>query len=166
MIRIISTISLLFLSTASFAEDYNEEFIFNEGSWKVAIWEYDYGGVSCAAGLITDEKEFFIEINPEEEYSIFGFWYEDEDINSKLERMTFSVDKNEAWYSSTPTIEDGSIFFYFKDADQKILEVIYEQIKTGNKMYHWNDDKKLIAEFDLAGAISSIEILLKCAQNI
>ena len=44
--------------------------------------------------------------------------------------------------------------------------MIYEQIKTGTKMYHWNDDKKLIAEFDLAGAISSIEILKKCAQNL
>ena len=93
MIRIILIIGLLFFSIASFAEDYDEEFIFNEGAWKVAIWKYDYGGVSCAAGLITDEKEFFIEINPEEEYSIFGFWYEDEDINSKLERITFSVDK-------------------------------------------------------------------------
>ena len=166
MIRIISIISLLFFSTASFAEDYDEEFIFNDGAWKVAIWEYDYGGVSCAIGLITDEKEFFIEINPEEEYSIYGFWYEDEDINSKLQRMTFSVDKNEAWYSSTPTIEDGSIYFYFRDADQNKLDVIYEQIKTGNKMYHWNDDKKLIAEFDLSGAISSIEILKKCVQDI
>ena len=116
-------------------------------------------GSSCAAGLLSDEKEFFIEINPEEEYSIFGFWYEDEEINSILERITFSVDKNEAWYSSTPTIEDGSIFFYFKDADQNKLDVIYEQIKTGNKMYHWNDNKKLIAEFDLSGAISSIKIL-------
>ena len=92
MIRIISIISLLFSSTASLAEDYDEQFIFNDGDWKVAIWEYDYGGVSCAAGLITDEKEFFIEINPEEEYSIFGFWYEDKDINSKLERITFCVE--------------------------------------------------------------------------
>tara|TARA_B100000282_G_C31643227_1_gene449507 strand:- start:159 stop:659 length:501 start_codon:yes stop_codon:yes gene_type:complete len=166
MIRIILTIGLLFFSIASFAEDYDEEIIFNEGAWKVAIWEFDEGGISCAAGLITDEKEFFIEINPEEGYSIFGFWYEDEDINSKLERMTFSVDKNESWYSSTPTIEDGSIYFYFRDADQKKLDVIYEQIKTGNKMYHWNDNKKLIAEFDLSGAISSIEMLKKCVQDI
>ena len=96
MIRIILIIGLLFFSIASFAEDYDEEIIFNEGAWKVAIWEFDEGGISCAAGLITDEKEFFIEINPEEGYSIFGFWYEDEDINSKLERMTFSVDKNES----------------------------------------------------------------------
>ena len=44
--------------------------------------------------------------------------------------------------------------------------MIYEQIKTGNKMYHWNDDEKLIAEFDLSGAISSIEILKKCVQDI
>ena len=66
MIRIISIISLLFFSIASFAEDYDEEIIFNEGAWKVAIWEFDEGGISCAAGLITDEKEFFIEINPEE----------------------------------------------------------------------------------------------------
>ena len=51
MIRIILIINLLFFSTASFAEDYDEEFIFNDGAWKVAIWEYDYGGVSCAAGL-------------------------------------------------------------------------------------------------------------------
>ena len=58
MTRIISIISILFFSTASLAEDYDEEFIFNEGAWKVAIWEYDYGVVSCAAGLITDEKEF------------------------------------------------------------------------------------------------------------
>ena len=166
MIRIILIISLLFFSTASFAEEYNEEIIFNEGAWKVAIWEFDEGGISCAAGLITDEKEFFIEINPEEEYNIFGFWYEDVEINSKLERITFSIDKNESWYSSTPTIEDGSIYFYFKDADQNILDVIYEQIKTGNKIYHWNNDKKLIAEFDLSGAISSIEILKKCVQNI
>ena len=166
MTRIISIISILFFSTASLAEDYDEEFIFNEGARKVTIWEYDYGGVSSAAGLITDEKEFFIEINPAEGYSIFGFWYEDEDINSKLETMTFSVDKNEAWYSSTPTIEDGSIYFYFRDADQKKLDVIYEQIKTGNKMYHWNDNKKLIAEFDLSGAISSIEMLKICVQDI
>ena len=166
MIRILSIISLLLFSTSSIAEDYDEEIIFNEGAWKVAIWEFDEGGISCAAGLITDEKEFFIEINPEEGYSIFGFWYEDEDINSKLERMTFSVDKNESWYSSTPTIEDGSIYFYFRDADQKKLDVIYEQIKTGNKMYHWNDNKKLIAEFDLSGAISSIEMLKKCVQDI
>ena len=166
MIRIILAISLLFISTPSFAEDYEEKIIYNEGSWKVAIWEFDEGGVSCAAGLITDEKEFFIEINPEEEYSIFGFWYEDEDINSKLERLTFSVDKNESWYSSTPTIEDGSIYFYFRDADQNKLDVIYEQIKTGNKMYHLNDDKKLIAEFELSGAIASIEILKKCVQNL
>ena len=167
MIRILSIISLLLFSTSSFAEDYDEEIIFNEGAWEVAIWEYDESGISsCAAGLLSDEKEFFIEINPEEEYSIFGFWYEDVEINSKLERITFSVDKNEAWYSSTPSIEDGSIFFYFKDADQNKLDVIYEQIKTGNKMYHWNDDKKLIAEFDLSGAISSIEVLKKCVQNI
>ena len=57
-------------------------------------------------------------------YLVFG------KVNSKLERITFSVDKNEAWYSSTPTIEDGSIFL-FKDADQNKLDVIYEQIKTG-----------------------------------
>ena len=167
MIRILSIISLLLFSTSSIAEDYDEEIIFNEGAWEVAIWEYDESGISsCAAGLLSDEKEFFIEINPEEEYSIFGFWYEDEEINSKLERITFSVDKNEAWYSSTPTIEDGSIYFYFRDADQNKLDVIYEQIKTGNKMYHWNDDEKLIAEFDLSGAISSIEILKKCVQDI
>ena len=166
MIRIILIIGLLFFSIASFAEDYDEEIIFNEGAWKVAIWEFDEGGISCAAGLITDEKEFFIEINPAEGYSIFGFWYEDEDINSKLETMTFSVDKNEAWYSSTPIIEDGSIYFYFRDADQKKLDVVYEQIKTGNKMYHWNDNKKLIAEFDLSGSISSIEILKTCVQYV
>ena len=80
--------------------------------------------------------------------------------------ITFSVDKNEAWYSSTATIEVGSIYFYFRDADQKKLDIIYEQIKTGNKMYHWNDNKKLISEFDLSGAISSIEILKKCVQDI
>ena len=40
--------------------------------------------------------------------------------------MTFSVDKNESLYSSTPAIEDGSIYFYFKDADQNILDVIIE----------------------------------------
>ena len=75
MIRIISIISLLFFSTACLAEDYDEDFIFNEGAWKVAIWEYDESGISsCAAGLLSDEKEFFIEINLEEEYSIFGFW--------------------------------------------------------------------------------------------
>ena len=146
MIRILSIICLLLFSTSSFAEDYDEIIIFNEGTWQVAIWEYDVSGISsCAAGLLSDEKELFIEINPEEEYSIFGFWYEDEEINNKLERITFSVDKNEARYFSTPTIKDGSIFFYFKDADQNILDVIYEQIKTGNKMYYRNDDKKLIA---------------------
>ena len=158
MTRIISIISILFFSTASLAEDYDEEFIFNEGAWKVAIWEYDYGGVSCAAGLITDEKEFFIEINPEEKYSIFGFWYEDEDINSKLQRMTFSVDKNEAWYSSTPTIEDGSIYFYFEDSDQNKLDIIIQQIKTGIKIYHWSDDNQLIEEFELFGAVSSFPL--------
>ena len=83
MIRIILIISLLLFSTSSFAEDYDEEIIFNEGAWQVAIWEYDESGISsCAAGLLSDEKEFFIEINPEEEYSFFGFWYEDEEINS------------------------------------------------------------------------------------
>ena len=46
MIRIISIISLLFFSIASFAEDYDEEIIFNEGAWKVAIWEFDEGGIS------------------------------------------------------------------------------------------------------------------------
>ena len=59
MIRIISIISLLFFSTACLAEDYDEDFIFNEGAWKVAIWEYEEEGISCAAGLITDEKKFF-----------------------------------------------------------------------------------------------------------
>ena len=166
MIRVILAVSLLFVSTLSFAEDYSEEIIFNEGAWKVAIWEWDEGGLSCAAGLIEDEKEFFIEINSEEEYSIFGFWYEDIEINSKLERIAFSIDKNESWYSPTPTIEDGSIFFYFKDADQNIIDIIIEQIKTGNKIYHWDDDNELIAEFDLSGAISSIEILKKCVQNL
>ena len=146
MISILSIISLLLFSTSSFAEDYDEVIIFNEGAWQVAIWEYDESGISsCAAGLLNDEKELFIEIYPEEDYSIFGFWYEDEEINNKLVRITISVDKNESRYSSTPTIKDGSIFFYFKDADQNILDVIYEQIKTGNKMYHRNDDKKLIA---------------------
>ena len=166
MIRVILAVSLLFVSTLSFAEDYSEEIIFSEGAWKVAIWEWDEGGLSCAAGLIEDEKEFFIEINSEEEYSIFGFWYEDIEINSKLERIAFSIDKNESWYSPTPTIEDGSIFFYFKDADQNIIDIIIEQIKTGNKIYHWDDDNELIAEFDLSGAISSIEILKKCVQNL
>ena len=59
MIRIIVAISLLFISTASFTEDYNEEIIFNKRAWKVAIWEYEEEGISCAAGLITDEKKFF-----------------------------------------------------------------------------------------------------------
>ena len=56
--------------------------------------------------------------------------------------------------------------FIIRDADPKKLDVIYEQIKTGNKMYHWNDNKKLIAEIDLSGAISSIEMLKKCVQDI
>ena len=52
MIRILSIISLLLFSTSSFAEDYDEEIIFNEGAWEVAIWEYDESGISsCAAGL-------------------------------------------------------------------------------------------------------------------
>ena len=33
-------------------------------------------------------------------------------------------------------------------------------------MYHWNDNKKLIAEFELSGAISSIEILKKSVKDI
>ena len=41
MIRILSIISLLLFSTSSFAEDYDEEIIFNEGAWEVAIWEYE-----------------------------------------------------------------------------------------------------------------------------
>ena len=166
MIRVILCCCLVFVSTPSFAEDYEEEIIYNEGAWKVAIWEFDEGGISCAAGFIKDEKEFFIEIIPEEKYSIFGFWYEDLEINSKLERIAFSIDKNEPLYSPTPTIEDGSIFFYFKDADQKVLDVIIGQIKTGNKVYHWDDDNKLIEEFDLFGAVSSIETLKKCVQNL
>ena len=40
------------------------EILFNKGAWKVAIWKFDEGGVPCPAGLIIDEKEFFIEINP------------------------------------------------------------------------------------------------------
>ena len=44
--------------------------------------------------------------------------------------------------------------------------MIYEQIKTGNKIYHWNDNKKLIAEFDLSGSISSIEIFKTCVQYV
>ena len=48
MIRIILAISLLFISTTNFAEDYDEEIIFNEGAWKVAIWEFDEGGISCS----------------------------------------------------------------------------------------------------------------------
>ena len=153
MIRIIFTISLFFILAPSFAENYKEDIIYKDGAWKVAIWEYDESSISCAAGYLEDEKEFFIEINPEEEYSIFGFWYDDETINSKLKSLKFSIDENESWYTTTPTIEDGSIYFYFRDADQNKLDVIYEQIKTGNKMYHWNDNKKLIAEFDLSGAI-------------
>ena len=46
---------------ASFAEDNDEEIIFNEGAWKVAFWECDEFGISCAIvllELITDEKEF------------------------------------------------------------------------------------------------------------
>ena len=166
MIRVILAVTLIFISTPSFAEDYDEEIIYSEGAWKVATWEWDEGGTSCAAGLIKDEKEFFIEINPEEQYSIFGFWYEDVEINGKLEMIAFSIDKNESWYSLTPTIEDGSIFFYFKDADQNVLDVIIEQIKTVKKVYHWDDDNKLIDKFDLSGAHSSIEILKKCAQNL
>ncbi len=57
MIRIILITSLFFISTSSFAEDYNEEIIFNREAWEVAIWEFDEGGISCAAGLISDEKE-------------------------------------------------------------------------------------------------------------
>ena len=45
MIRIILIISLLFFSIASSAEDYDEEIIFNEGAWKVSIWEFDEGGI-------------------------------------------------------------------------------------------------------------------------
>ena len=37
MIRILSIISLLLFSTSSFAEDYDEEIIFNEGAWEVAM---------------------------------------------------------------------------------------------------------------------------------
>ena len=166
MIRIILIISSLFFSIASFAEDYDEEIIFNEGAWKVAIWEFDDGTTSCAAGYIEDEKEFFLEINAEEEYSIFGFWYDDTTLNSKLKILRFSIDENESWYTTTPTIEDGSIFFYFEDSDQNKLDIIIQQIKTGIKIYHWGDDNQLIEEFDLFGAVSSIDILKKCAQNL
>ena len=166
MIRIIIAISLLFISTPSFSEDYEQEIIYTDGVWKVAIWEYDEDSISCAAGFIEDEKEFFIEINPEEGYSIFGFWYDDTTINSGLESLTFNIDENEAWYTTSPTIEDGSIFFYFEDADQNKLDIIIQQIKTGIKIYHWSDDNQLIQEFDLFGAVSSIEILENCVQNL
>ena len=166
MIRIIITISLLFILTPSFAENYEEEIIYTDGAWKVAIWEFDEGSSSCAAGYIEDEKEFFIEINSEEEYSIFGFWYDDTTINSKLKSLKFSIDENESWYTKTPTIEDGSIYFYFKDSDQNKLDIIIQQIKTGIKIYHWSDDNQLIQEFDLFGAVSSIEILENCVQNL
>ena len=66
MIRVILAVSLLFVSTPSFTEDYEEKIIYNEGAWKVAIWEFDEGSMSCAVGFIKDKKEFFIEINPEE----------------------------------------------------------------------------------------------------
>ena len=49
MIRILSIKSLLFFQIPSFTEDYNKEIIFNEGAWKVAIWEFDEVGISCAA---------------------------------------------------------------------------------------------------------------------
>ena len=166
MNKIILVISLLFISTPSFAETYEEEIIYKDGAWKVAIWEFDDGSTSCATGYIEDEKEFFIEINAEEEYSIFGFWYDDTTLNSKLKILRFSIDENESWYTTTPTIEDGSIFFYFEDSDQNKLDKIIQQIKTGNKIFHWSDDNQLINEFDLFGAVSSIDILKKCVKNL
>ena len=166
MIRVILAVSLLFVSIPSFAEDYEEEIIYSEGAWKVATWEYDESSISCAAGLLEDEKEFFIEINVHEKYTIFGFWYDDTNINKNLKRITFSIDNNEGWYSSTPEIEDGSIYFYYKDADESRYITVIEQIKAGKTIFHWDDHNKLIDKFDLSGATSSMEILKKCAQNL
>ena len=50
------------------------------------------------------------------------------------------------------TIEDGSIYFLIYFAIKKKLDFYHEQIKTCDKMYLWNDNKKLIAEFDFIGS--------------
>ena len=166
MIKVILAVILLFVSTPSFAEDYEEKIIYEDKAWKVATWEYDESSISCAAGLLEDEKEFFIEINVHEKYSIFGFWYDDTNINKNLKRIFFSIDNNEGWYSSTPEIEDGSIYFYYEDADESRYIAVIEQIKAGKTIFHWDDDNKLIDKFDLSGAPSSMEILDKCVTYI
>ena len=48
-------IKFLFLSF-SFAEDYEEEILFKEESWKVAVWEFEDGNMSCAAGILEEER--------------------------------------------------------------------------------------------------------------
>ena len=158
---------ILFFSPSSvIAEEYDEKIIYSNGSWKVASWAYAADSISCAAGNLQNKKEFFIEVNPYENYEILGFWYNDFERIIKLKRVTFQIDSNRGWFSDAPEFEDGSIWVDFDNASDANIDTIIGEIMNGKKLIHLDDSDKVISTFDLSGSFASMRVLIECLENI
>ena len=160
------SIVAFFLAPCSFAQEYDEKIIYSKGAWKVLTWTYTAESIACAAVNFEDEKEFFIEINPYEDYQVLGFWYNSFIKTKGLKSVSFKVDNNKVWYSRKPKMEDGSIYSHFGNASQENINSIIPEIIKGKKLVHLDNNDEVISTFDLTGSFEAVEKLVECLKNL
>ena len=149
--------------TSSSTEVYGEKLLFKKGHWEVVLLRYDDRSTACIARNSSENKEFQIYVNADvEELAIF---YDDSNVNETLKLFQFAVDDYASWYSENPFLDSGWLIMDLKSGSDKAVTDLIQEIRTGQELFHLDDNNKIISSFSLKGSAASIYELVKCIED-
>ena len=149
--------------TSSSTEVYGEKLLFKKGHWEVVLLRYEDRSTACIARNGSGNKEFQIYVNADvDELAIF---YDDSNVNETLKLFQFAVDDYASWYSENPFLDSGWLIMDLKSGSDKAVTDLIQEIRTGQELFHLDDNNKIISSFSLKGSAASISELLKCIED-